>query len=132
MDLATLTGACVIALGPWASGLFGNHDRLVERIRRAGEATGERAWPLPLWEEHREHMRSEFADLKNAGGREAGAVTAAAFLASFVGETPWAHLDIAGTAWTDKPEPSQPRGATGVGVRLILETLRGWREARLV
>jgi leucyl aminopeptidase len=132
IDLATLTGACVIALGRWASGLFGTHDRLVEHLRRAGEATGERAWPMPLWEEHSKHMRSRVADLKNVGGREAGAATAAAFLAAFVGDTPWAHLDIAGTAWTDKSDPIQPYGATGVGVRLVTEALRGWRDARLV
>ncbi len=130
VDLATLTGACVIALGRWASGLFSNDDRLIERLERAGEATGERVWRLPLWDEHREHMKSAFADLKNAGGREAGATTAAAFLSRFVGETPWAHLDIAGTAWTEQPGPSQPRGATGVGVRLLAEALSNWSGGR--
>lgn len=132
IDLATLTGACVIALGRWASGLFGTNERLVEHLQRAGEAAGERAWPMPLWKEHRKHMRSRIADLKNVGGREAGAVTAAAFLAEFVGDTPWAHLDIAGTAWTDRSEPAQPYGATGVGVRLVTEALRTWRERRVV
>ncbi len=130
IDLATLTGACVIALGRWASGLFGTDDRLCERLARAGEATGERVWRLPLWDEHREHMKSQFADLKNAGGREAGAVTAAAFLSRFAGDTPWAHLDIAGTAWTDKPGLCQPLGATGVGVRLLAEALSQWKGAR--
>jgi leucyl aminopeptidase len=132
LDLATLTGACVVALGKWATGLFGNNERLVERVRRAGETTAERAWPLPLWEEHRKHVRSEVADLKNAAGRDAGSSTAAAFLGAFVGDTPWVHLDIAGTGWTGKPGPYQPRGATGVGVRLMLEVLREWRSARLV
>jgi len=130
VDLATLTGACVVALGPWASGLMGNDEALVERVRAAGETAGERAWPLPLWEEHREHIRSEVADIKNAGGREGGTLTAAAFLSHFVEKTPWAHLDIAATAWTKKAGPCQPVGATGVGVRLLVELLRGWRGGR--
>jgi leucyl aminopeptidase len=132
IDLATLTGACVVALGGWATGLFGNHERLVEAVRQAGEATGERAWPMPLWEGHKKAMRGQVGDLKNAGaGREAGSSTAAAFLAAFAGETPWVHLDIAGTAWTKKTGPIQPHGATGVGVRLLLELLDGWKGVRL-
>jgi len=132
IDLATLTGACVVALGKAATGLFGNNERLIERVRRAGEATAERAWPMPLWEEHRKQVQSEVADLKNSTGREAGASTAAAFLGAFVGDTPWVHLDIAGTGWTGKADSYQPRGATGVGVRLLLEVLREWRGVRLV
>ncbi len=132
LDLATLTGACVVALGKWATGLFGNNERLIERVRRAGETTAERAWPMPLWEEHRKFVESEVADLKTSAGRDAGSSTAAAFLGAFVGDTPWVHLDIAGTSWTSKPGPYQPRGATGVGVRLLLEVLRDWRGARLV
>jgi leucyl aminopeptidase len=131
LDLATLTGACVVALGKWATGLFGNNERLIERVRRAGETTAERTWPLPLWEEHRKHVKSEVADLKNSAGREAGSSTAAAFLSSFVGDTPWVHLDIAGTGWSSKAASYQPRGATGIGVRLLLEVLRDWRGARL-
>jgi leucyl aminopeptidase len=131
IDLATLTGACVVALGRWATGLFGNNQRLVELVRRAGEATGERTWPMPLWEDHRRAVRSEVAVLKNASGRDAGSSTAAAFLAAFVEDTPWAHLDIAGTGWTTKPAGYQPRGATGVGVRLLLEALRALRDAKL-
>jgi leucyl aminopeptidase len=127
LDMATLTGACTVALGPWATGIFGNHDGLVERIRQAGEAAGERAWPMPLLEEHREAVRSSIADLRNTAAREGGASTAAGFLAAFVGETPWVHLDIAGTGWTEKAGPFQPRGATGVGVRMILELLRSWK-----
>jgi leucyl aminopeptidase len=126
IDLATLTGACMVALGPWASGLFGNDEKLGERIRAAGEASGERAWSMPLLPEHRRAVKSTIADVKNSGGREGGASTAAAFLSHFVGETPWAHLDIAGTGWTSTPHPYQIRGATGVGVRLLLELLRGW------
>jgi leucyl aminopeptidase len=127
IDLATLTGACVVALGSWCAGLFGNHPGLIEAVRRAGEATGERAWPMPLYDEHREEMRSQIADLKNvSGSRNAGACTAAAFLSRFVGEVPWVHLDIAGTAWTSKPGPFQPYGATGVGVRLLVQVLQEW------
>jgi leucyl aminopeptidase len=128
IDLATLTGACVIALGKWASGVMGNNDALVERLRVAGEATGERVWPLPLWEEHRKQVRSKVADLKNTGGREGGTLTAAAFLSYFTEGTPWAHLDIAGTGWTGKTGPYQPVGATGVGVRLLIELLRTWKD----
>jgi leucyl aminopeptidase len=126
IDLATLTGACVVALGSWATGLFSNREALVRSIRSAGEHTGERVWPLPVWDEHREHMRSQIADLKNVGGRDAGSSTAAAFLSRFIGETAWAHLDIAGTAWTSKSQPHQPYGATGVGVRLLAEVIENW------
>ena len=131
IDLATLTGACVVALGKLATGAFGNNDRLVEILRQAGEATAERTWPMPLWDEHKKQIRSQVADIKNTGGREAGASTAAAFLASFVEDTPWVHLDIAGTAWTSTSGPYQGNGATGVGVRLLLETLRDWETKRL-
>ena len=130
IDLATLTGACVVALGKWASGLFGNDEKLIELVREAGEATGERVWPLPLWDAHKKHVRSEVASVKNTGGRDAGSSTAAAFLAAFVGDTPWVHLDIAGTAWVGKGSSAyQPFGATGVGVRLLLELLREWKAA---
>jgi leucyl aminopeptidase len=124
IDLATLTGACVVALGKWASGLFGNDEKLIERVRRAGETTGERVWPLPLWDAHKKHVRSKIATVKNTGGRDAGSSTAAAFLAAFVGDTPWVHLDIAGTAWATQPGPYQSIGATGVGVRLLLDLLQ--------
>ena len=127
IDLATLTGACVVALGSATCGLFGNHEDLIDAIRRAGEATGERAWPMPLFDEHRDQMKSSVADLKNvSGSRDAGACTAAAFLSRFVGDVPWAHLDIAGTAYTSKPGPYQPYGATGFGVRLLVQLLQEW------
>ena len=87
---------------------------------------------MPLWKEHDRQIRSEVADIKNTGGRDAGSSTAAAFLWNFVGDTPWVHLDIAGTAWTSKTTPYQGHGATGVGVRLLLEMLRSWRERRPV
>jgi leucyl aminopeptidase len=112
--------------------LFGNNQRLIERVRRAGESSAERAWPMPLWEGHRKAVRSEVADVKNTGaGREAGSSTGAAFLAAFVGDTPWVHLDIASTGWTTRPEGYQPRGATGVGVRLLMELIDDWGNARL-
>jgi len=132
VDLATLTGACVVALGQWGSGLFAGHAGLGEAIREAGERAGECAWPMPLFEDHKREIKSEVADIKNTGGRSAGASTAAAFLWHFVGDTPWAHLDIAGTAWTTGRMPSyQPRGATGVGVRMLVEMLRRWDASRV-
>ncbi|WP_299644194.1 leucyl aminopeptidase [uncultured Chloroflexus sp.] len=127
VDLATLTGAIMVALGPHAVGLMGNNQELANRLIAAGETTAERVWQLPLWDEYRDAMKSEIADLKNTGGRYGGAITAAAFLAAFVGDYPWAHLDIAGTAWVEKPARAyQSRGATGIGVRLLVEWLQGY------
>jgi leucyl aminopeptidase len=132
VDLATLTGACVVALGRWASGLFANNERLADRLRKAGDAAGEIAWPLPLFDGHHKAVKSPIADVKNTGtGREAGASTAAAFLDAFVGDTPWVHLDIAGTGWSGRSGAYQPRGATGVGVRLLVELLSDWKKAGL-
>ncbi|HBA88819.1 MAG TPA: leucyl aminopeptidase [Geobacter sp.] len=125
IDLATLTGACVVALGHEASGMMGNDQRLMDALKRAGERTGERLWQLPLWDEYGEAMKSDIADLKNAGSRDGGSISAGWFLKQFVGETRWAHLDIAGTAWSDKARPYSPKGATGVGVRLLIEYLQG-------
>ncbi|NNL66888.1 MAG: leucyl aminopeptidase, partial [Myxococcales bacterium] len=127
VDLATLTGAAVIALGPWSTALMGNDDALADKIRDAGESSGERVWPLPLWEEHREAIKGKVGDILNTGGREGGSITAGAFLSHFTEGTPWVHLDIAATAWTKKPTPTQPFGATGVGVRLLVEFLRSFR-----
>jgi leucyl aminopeptidase len=123
IDLATLTGACIIALGHHATAVLGNDDRLIEALRKAGETSGERLWPLPLWEDYDEQIKSSIADVKNTGGRPAGTITAAAFLKKFAGDLTWAHLDIAGTAWRDKPAPEGPAGATGVGVRLLIDFL---------
>jgi leucyl aminopeptidase len=125
IDLATLTGACVVALGHEASGLMGNDQRLINSLKQAGERCGERVWELPLWDEYGEGMKSDIADLKNAGSRDGGSITAGWFLKQFVGATRWAHLDIAGTAWSDKALPCSPKGATGVGVRLLIEYLQG-------
>ncbi len=131
IDLATLTGAIVVALGTHVTGIMSNNDALAGRILRAGEATGERAWRLPLWESYSEIIKSDIADIKNTGGRYGGAINAAAFLEHFVGDYPWVHMDIAGTAWTDqKPKAYTPKGATGVGVRLLIQMLRTWSEAR--
>ena len=121
MDLATLTGACIIALGHVASGLFGGPDWWTALVRETADRAGDRVWPLPIFPEYRDQLKSEIADLINSGGRPAGAATAAMFLREFVGDRPWAHLDIAGTAWAEEPKPYQPKGPTGVGVRGIAE-----------
>jgi len=125
IDLATLTGACIVALGSFATGLMGNDEGLKRAVRNAAERCGERVWELPLWDDYGELMKSDIADMKNAGGPEAGTISAAWFLKNFVGKSKWVHLDIAGTAWMDKDRPYAPKGATGVGVRLVVEYLRG-------
>ncbi|MBI4420652.1 MAG: leucyl aminopeptidase, partial [Gemmatimonadetes bacterium] len=125
IDAATLTGAIVIALGNHAIGLMGNDDQLMNDIRKAGDLAGERCWPLPLWDEFREQIKSDIADVKNTGGRAGGCITAAWFLREFVDGYPWAHLDIAGTAWTDRDSPPMTRGPTGIGVRLFSEFILG-------
>jgi leucyl aminopeptidase len=121
LDIATLTGAIVVALGHTAAGVMGNDDQLVEEVRAAGERAGERVWPLPLWEDYRDLMKSDIADVKNSGGRPAGSISAGWFLREFVDGFPWAHLDIAGTAYTDRDEPTRVKGPTGMGVRLFTE-----------
>lgn len=129
IDIATLTGACVIALGHNATGILGNDDRIIALIKETGEKSGERVWELPLWKEYDEQIKGDVADVKNVGGRPAGTITGAAFLKKFLpdlagGEkTPWAHLDIAGTAWKEKDGPYLSKGATGVGVRLLVQFL---------
>jgi leucyl aminopeptidase len=127
IDLATLTGACIVALGHVCAAVLGNDEALIRKLIAAGERTRERAWQLPLWEEYKKQIKGTFGDVKNTGGRPAGTITAAAFLSNFVGETPWAHLDIAGTAWRKGDGDDGPRGATGFGVRLLLDLLRNWR-----
>jgi leucyl aminopeptidase len=126
VDLATLTGACVVALGHRASGLFCSHEELTRRLREAGDAAHERLWPLPLWDEYLDEMKSAVADVKNSGSRFGGAVTAAAFLKKFAGDLAWAHLDIAGTAWDTPRNELYDGGATGVGVRLLLRFIEGF------
>jgi leucyl aminopeptidase len=119
VDIATLTGACVIALGHQASGLLANHDALARELLHAGEETYDRAWQLPLWDEYQEQLKSNFADIANIGGRAGGTVTAACFLSRFTKEYEWAHLDIAGTAWKSGKE----KGATGRPVPLLVHFL---------
>jgi len=126
VDLATLTGACVIALGHHASGMLGNNPDLTSKIKAASEKTGEKVWELPLWEEYLEQLKSDVADVKNTGGRPGGTITGAAFIGKFVGDTPWVHLDIAGTAWADKERSYLAKGATAHGVRLLIQMLRDW------
>jgi leucyl aminopeptidase len=120
VDVATLTGACHIALGDICSGLFGNSQELIDKVIKAGAEAGERLWQMPMYEEYKEQNKSDVADIKNSGGRWGGAVTAALFLAEFVGETPWAHIDIAGTFNTDKERGYLAKGATGVSVRTLV------------
>jgi leucyl aminopeptidase len=122
IDLATLTGAISIALGHLAAGLFTADDALAAELLAAADRSGERLWRMPLWDEYAAEMRSDTADLVNSAGvREGGAVLAAAFLKRFAGPLRWAHLDIAGTAWSPSDRPHEPRGPTGFGVRLLLE-----------
>lgn len=128
IDVATLTGACRVALGTVCSGIFGNDQELVDRVIAAGKSAGERFWQLPLFDEYKEQNKSDTADVKNSGGQPAGAITAAQFLHEFAEDTPWAHLDIAGTSMTDRESGWQVKGSTGVPVRtfvnLVLEMAR--------
>jgi leucyl aminopeptidase len=120
IDLATLTGAIVIALGHEYAGLYANDEELAARLIEAGGKVGERLWRMPLDEAYNKMMDSDVADMKNiSGSRDAGSITAAQFLQRFVDKTPWAHLDIAGTAWANKEKPTVPKGGTGYGVRLL-------------
>jgi leucyl aminopeptidase len=120
IDVATLTGACVVALGHYPHGLFANDENLAALLLAAGEAAQDRAWRLPLWDDYQEALESNFADLANVGGRDGGAITAACFLSRFIDKkTPWAHLDIAGTAWRTGKE----KGATGRPVALLCHYL---------
>ena len=119
VDAATLTGACVIALGEVRAGIVGSDQDLIDELLRAGEECGERLWQLPLDTEYSSLIKSDIADVKNVGNRSAGAITAAAFLKHFAGSLPWAHLDIAGTAWLEQAKPYMARGATGFGVRVL-------------
>lgn len=135
VDLATLTGSVMVALGNQAMGLFSNDDDLSERLEAAGQKTFERVWRFPLYEQYGKQLESDIADMKNAGGRDAGAITAAFFLKEFIDDVPWAHLDIAGTAfkWSEKDRadmPYLPTWATGIGVRLLTQLLRDWIAAR--
>ncbi len=128
VDLATLTGGVVTALGHVATGAVGNDQRLCQALLRAGEESGERLWQLPAWDEYKELIKSDIADVKNSGDRGASTISGGLFLANFVGGKPWCHLDIAGTAWLDSDRPYSPKGATGVGVRLLTQFCEEWAQ----
>ncbi|HMK58303.1 MAG TPA: leucyl aminopeptidase [Nitrososphaeraceae archaeon] len=126
IDMATLTGAAIIALGSNVAALLGNDPKLVDKLIHAANQSGEKLWQLPIFEEHEEQLKSSIADMKNIGGRSAGAITAAVFLSNFVDNTPWVHLDIAGTAWFQEGSSEKsyiPKGATGFGIRTIIRLL---------
>jgi len=127
VDVATLTGSIKIALGTICAGLFGNSRTLIARMIQAGEESGERVWEMPMWEEYAELLKSDLADIKNVGGRYGGSILAAKFLQTFVGDLPWVHLDIAAVDAKDKEESYFSKGATGFGVRLLLQFLKDWK-----
>lgn len=123
IDIATLTGACSIALGSEAIAMMGNNRELMNKLKKASEETYERVWEMPLYPEYKEYLKSDIADMKNNAGRKGALVTAAYFLSEFAGDTPWVHLDIASTTWMEKGSPYIPAGASGIGVRLMLNLL---------
>jgi leucyl aminopeptidase len=125
VDAATLTGACVVALGHTTTGVFTAEDALSDEILSACRLAGEPGWRLPLWDEYRELIKSNVADIKNSGGRPGGAITAAMFLKEFTGSYPWIHLDVAGTAYTESDGPAIPKGPTGVPTGTFIEFVRG-------
>jgi len=124
VDCATLTGSVIIALGHHAAAVMGTDDGVVEELRAAGDASGERCWPLPLWDEYRKQLDTPNADIQNVGGRPGGSITAGAFLREFVEDVPWAHLDVAGTSWGDGSLSYQRKGALGFPTRLLVEWVR--------
>ena len=124
VDIATLTGAVLVALGPATAGLFGNEPGIIDQVKAAGAAVDEPVWQLPLEKKYRKTLDSDIADIANLGGPYAGSTTAALFLAEFVGEVPWAHVDIAGTMNVDADESWRSKGATGYGARLLAELAR--------
>jgi leucyl aminopeptidase len=123
IDIATLTGACVVALGQFAIGMFGTNDGLKRRVHAAGQKAGERVWEMPLWDDYFEQLRSDVADMRNIGGRGGGMITAALFLSKFADGYPWVHLDIASTDWSERERAYIPKGPTGIGTRLLLQYL---------
>ncbi|MBS4028813.1 MAG: leucyl aminopeptidase [Ignavibacteriales bacterium] len=127
IDLATLTGACVVALGHFATGMMGNDDELMNKLKVAGEKTYERVWQLPLFDEYEKLIKSDIADVKNVGGRWGGAITAGWFLKKFIGDYKWVHLDIAGPAILEDNQSYAPKGGSGVGVRLLVELVKSWK-----
>jgi leucyl aminopeptidase len=123
IDIATLTGACVVALGQFAIGMFGNNEDLKRAVRDSGLKAGERVWEMPLWDDYFEQLKSDVADMRNIGGRGGGMITAALFLSKFIGDHPWVHLDIASTDWSERERAYIPKGPTGIGTRLLIQYL---------
>jgi leucyl aminopeptidase len=123
IDIATLTGACAIAFGGEVAAMMGNDRKLLDEFRKAGEETYERVWELPLFDEYKEYLKSDIADIRNIGTRIGSLMASAYFLYEFAGQAPWVHIDIAGTAWAEKDRPYIPKGASGIGVRLILNLI---------
>ena len=128
IDIATLTGASLFILGYAGAPIMGNNDKLLARISDAADVTAERVWSLPIWDDHREQMKSSIADLVNSGGRPAGTIAAGAFLEYFIGDWPWAHIDIAYVDAEPSGKPYIPKGATGFGLRLLIEVLSSWKK----
>lgn len=124
IDIATLTAACSVALGNEAIAMMGNDRKLLDKIKKSADNTYERVWEMPLFDEYKEYIKSDIADIKNTGGKNGSLVTAAYFLYEFAEKTPWVHLDIAGTAWVEKDKPYIPKGASGIGVRLIMDLIK--------
>lgn len=127
IDLATLTGSIIVALGPHVTGLFSNDSAIADRLYQAGQKTGERVWPMPMWDAYTDRIESDIADVKNSDHSKADCIAAAKFLEKFAGKRPFAHLDIAGPSWIDDDRPYELKGATGHGVRLLVEFLGGYR-----
>ena len=128
VDIATLTGATLYILGHAGAPIMGNNEKLLGRISDAAAVTAERVWSLPIWDDHRDQMKSSIADLVNSGGRPAGTIAAAAFLENFIGNWPWAHVDIASVDAETSDKPYIPKGATGFGLRLLIEVLSNWKK----
>ncbi|MEX1297528.1 MAG: peptidase M17, partial [Desulfotignum sp.] len=128
VDIATLTGAVIIGLGHHYTGMVSNNDELARRLEAAGEDAGEPVWRLPLNQDYVKQIDSKVADIKNTGGKAGGTITAAAYLSKFVGDTPWAHLDIAGTAWDFTEKSYIPKGPSGTGVRTFIHLIRSWKK----
>jgi len=128
LDIATLTGAARIALGPYRVGVMGNDQTFVDSFLAASKRAGEKMWQMPLDDEYRDLIKSTVADVANSGGRFGGMITAGKFLQEFVGDTPWIHVDIAGTAWNDDEKPYLPKGPSGIGIRTLVEFALGFDE----
>jgi leucyl aminopeptidase len=127
IDIATLTGACSIALGSEAIAMMGSNRHILDKLKESGNNTYERTWEMPLFEEYKENLKSVIADLKNTGGKRGSLVSSGMFLSEFAGNIPWVHLDIAGTSWVEKEKPYRPKGASGIGVRLLLDFIKKFK-----